>query len=346
MAIGEKMPDLHISVALCTYNGARFLREQLDSIASQTRLPDELVICDDGSGDGTMDIVRSFASNSPFPVRALANENNLGSTKNFEKAIGLCGGDIIVLSDQDDVWMPEKLWMIESEFLRSDGVGLVFTDAERVDESLRGLGSGLWDSIGFSMGERECIRNGRPFNVLLNHNVVTGATMAFRSSYRGRVMPIPSCWVHDAWITLMIAATGELAMIDKPLIRYRQHSVQQIGAPNKERYAEHMLNESRIALDEPDAYLGRSRRNHTAMIDRSLAQYASAYERLSAIDDPGVTVIMPQLEAKLKHLRARTAMSRKKWPYRLPVALRELISLRYHRYTDGGINVILKDLFL
>src|SRR5437588_7313199 len=103
------MSDERISIAMCTYNGARFLREQLDSFAAQSRLPDEVVICDDGSTDGTADIVRTFASGAPFPVHFHVNEPRLGITRNFERAAGLCTGSIIFFSDQDDVWLPDKL---------------------------------------------------------------------------------------------------------------------------------------------------------------------------------------------------------------------------------------------
>src|SRR6266704_3029265 len=103
------MSKFQISIALCTYNGARFLPEQLESIAAQTRLPDEMVVCDDRSADETTDIIRTFAKNALFPVRLEINEQKLGSTKNFEKAIRLCHGEIIAPADQDDVWNPQKL---------------------------------------------------------------------------------------------------------------------------------------------------------------------------------------------------------------------------------------------
>src|SRR5215470_8302349 len=113
----EEMRGPAISVAMCTYNGARFLAEQLGSLAAQSRLPDELVVCDDGSTDESAEIVKDFARHAPFPVRLEVNEENLGATKNFEKAIGLCRGEVIALSDQDDVWYPKKLELHESVFV-------------------------------------------------------------------------------------------------------------------------------------------------------------------------------------------------------------------------------------
>ena len=94
------MEKHRLSIALCTYNGAQFLPAQLESMAAQTRLPDELVVCDDQSTDGSVEIIKSFAHHAPFAIRLEINAKNLGSTKNFEKAIGLCRGEIIGLSDQ------------------------------------------------------------------------------------------------------------------------------------------------------------------------------------------------------------------------------------------------------
>src|ERR1700721_581226 len=105
---------MNLSIALCTYNGERFLPEQLRSIGEQSRLPDELVGCDDASTDRTLGIIEDFARQAPFPVRIEVNAANSGSTPNFAKAIGMCKGDSIVLADQDDVWVPSKLAALET----------------------------------------------------------------------------------------------------------------------------------------------------------------------------------------------------------------------------------------
>src|SRR6201999_469319 len=104
-----------LSVALCTYNGERFLPQQLASMANQTRPPDELIVCDDRSSDRTIDIVREFAASAAYPVRIFENESNLGSAANFERAIRLCEGNLIALSDQDDIWYPIRLQRSEQE---------------------------------------------------------------------------------------------------------------------------------------------------------------------------------------------------------------------------------------
>src|SRR5437899_4187103 len=145
-----------ISVALCTYNGDRFLAEQLSSILNQERLPDELVLCDDRSMDATLAMARRFAEAAPFPMRIEANASNLGSTRNFAQAIELCRGDIVVLADQDDVWFPHKLAVLERALLDDPGAGFAFSDAEMVDEHLQPIGYKLWDALRFSQPERRC----------------------------------------------------------------------------------------------------------------------------------------------------------------------------------------------
>src|SRR6266849_8380108 len=142
------MSRQYVSVALCTYNGARYLTPQLASILSQTLSPDELVICDDGSEDGTLDLLRAFSQTARFAVRIFENQHaRLGSTKNFEKAIELCTGDLIALADQDDVWRPHKLDHLCRSLGENPSAGYAFSDAELVSATGRGLGQTLWNSV-------------------------------------------------------------------------------------------------------------------------------------------------------------------------------------------------------
>ena len=205
-----------ISVAMCTYNGSRYIMEQLDSIAQQTLLPCELVVCDDGSTDSTLELLEAFSNQVSFPVRLHVNDVNLGSTKNFEKAMGFCTGDIIALADQDDVWIPSKLERIGEVFSAQPEVGVVFTDAVLVDSELRPMNLQLWKSVRFTRVQQWRLRNGGASAVLLKHNVVTGATMAFRASHRRKVLPIPQVWSHDAWIALLVSFFNRVEIIRGP----------------------------------------------------------------------------------------------------------------------------------
>jgi glycosyltransferase involved in cell wall biosynthesis len=321
--------EIRLSVALCTFNGAGHLRDQVASIRRQSRPPDELVACDDGSVDGTKEILKAFASTSRFPVRISINERTLGSTKNFEKAIALCRGDVIALSDQDDVWHLEKLREMEAAFAARPAVGAVFSDAEVVGDTLRPLGYRLWKSVGFGGTEQRLLAGGKPVDVLLKHNVVTGATMAFRSTFKDLVLPIPADWVHDAWIAFLISAVSELGIIRKPLVQYRQHPGSQIGAV-KTGFSDRVDHARRLS---PEAY--------SAVADR----YRTAYDRLRTSGwTPRHPRTMSKVLAKIRHSRARSELPRN-LARRLFFVAGELLTLRYHRFSFG-FHSAAKDLIL
>jgi glycosyltransferase involved in cell wall biosynthesis len=217
-----------ISIALCTYNGERFLAGQLASIAQQTRPADELIVCDDRSTDRTVSMIREFASSVSYPVKIFENERNLGFVANFQQAIQLCDGDMIALCDQDDIWYPCRLERTEQEFDAHPEVGLVFSDGDIIDDQDRLQGTKLWPSFGF-VGERKERMFAADYTVLAKNRFVTGATVAFRSRLREHCLPVGSGWLHDEWIVATAAGVAEVRPIDVPLIRYRQHTAQQVG---------------------------------------------------------------------------------------------------------------------
>jgi glycosyl transferase family 2 len=325
------MDEQHLSVAMCTYNGACFLPEQLGSIATQTTLPGELVVCDDRSTDESVEIVRNFARHAPFTVRLEINEENLGSTKNFEKAIGLCQGEIIALADQDDVWSPEKLSCLADVLGHDERIGAVFSDAELVDEDSRPLAGTLWSSFIFTSSEQKKFGRGQGLRVLLKHATVTGATMAFRSKFRGLTLPIPSGQVHDHWTALLIASVSHLAAIKKPLMQYRKHPSQQIGTPSTSSLWQTVDNSKHVPRDY---YLGEAKR------------FGEVFERLCDRCErfrphPCALSLIRQ---KIAHRRARGSFPRSKL-LRLPFLIREAATFRYWRYSDG-LGSVAKDLLV
>lgn len=224
-----------ISVALCTYQGARYLPEQLESIAAQTRQPDELVVCDDGSRDETLSLLTDFASQVSFPVHIHRNEVTLGSTRNFEKAIRLCRGEYIALSDQDDWWHPKKLETL-SEVFGDQTVGAVFTNGLLMNSESKLTGSSLWDDNFFAQPDHGFGLNDDQQNAqfaLLKNNMVTGATVIFRASLRDVMLPFPAEWIHDGWIAWMLVLHSRLRAVAEPLIHYRTHQNQQVGVPGR-----------------------------------------------------------------------------------------------------------------
>lgn len=331
-----------LSVALCTYDGEAYLNEQLQSFAAQTRLPDELVVCDDRSQDGSVRVVEEFARRAPFPVRLFVNEKNLGSTKNFERAIRLCEGDLIALSDQDDVWRPDKLRRLE-EALEDRGKGLSFTNGEIVDESLRSLGRSVWEALRFGESERRMFREGRAFSVLIERNVVTGAALCFRSELREIILPLPENLVHDGgriihdgWTGIIVSAVSDLAYVPEKLFLYRQHARQQLGAMS--------------VFEEKEDGPGAAARLRAAARRRNLFSTELEYlrgvrERLS--NPAGFDVraeVSDELSARLKHLETRATLPDGRIR-RAPRVLRELLARRYHLYSNGFASAA-KDLWL
>jgi glycosyltransferase involved in cell wall biosynthesis len=311
---------------MCTYNGAQFLDEQLASIVAQTRLPDELVICDDCSTDKTRALLTTFAATSPIKIKLKINQIRLGSTKNFEQAIRLCEGDIIALCDQDDIWLPEKLALTEEAFTTNPVIDLAFTDGELIDEQGNSLHYRLWEAYRVDIDK---LRSDTSYELLDRREAITGTTMAFRSCYKELVLPIPENipLIHDGWIALMIAHLGELYPIDKPLIKYRQHRAQQLGAPARN-------------IDVQTGLIEGARRETD--FDQELRRMEAAHQRLTEFVDDFAVKGLENIEAILKHCRMRKAVSQKKWSH-LPEMFSELIGGRYHRYSNG-FSSFFKDL--
>lgn len=323
-------PRSMISIALCTYNGAAYLPEQLRSIAAQSRLPDELVICDDRSTDGTVEILEEFAAWAPFPVQVLVNVDNLGSTRNFEKAINKCSGDVIVLSDQDDSWCANRLQATEDVLAKHPNAGAVFFDADIVDNNLKPLGYRLWETVQFNRRQRRQFKEGNAFEALLAHNVVAGTTLAFRAKLRNLIVPIPPQWVHDGWIAILISAVSDVVCIDLPLIRYRQHSSQQIGG-RRPSIAKQLADTQ--APCNSETYRQRPE------------PFRRVYERLEEATEYEVPQRVKDLvKEKIRHMSRRAKLPANRLS-RFPEIAAELVSNRYRRFGYGWRGV-LRDLLV
>jgi glycosyltransferase involved in cell wall biosynthesis len=241
------------SVAMCTYNGEKYIKTQLESILNQTVAIDEIIICDDGSNDKTIAIVAQIQFENPNKIYLYQNPVNLGSNKNFEKAISKCTGDYIFLSDQDDLWKKQKVEKIIQYFSKNPSTEAVFTNADLInDSSEKFTESSLWNSVYFMEEELT-----KPIN-LYNHikfrsNIVTGATLCFKKEIKDLILPIPTVqeFYHDEWIAIIIASRNNLAYLTDKLISYRIHSGQQIGTNGS-----HKINKSKKHLLMSNHILG------------------------------------------------------------------------------------------
>ena len=216
-----------IDILLATYNGEKYIREQIESILNQTYKNINLIISDDNSKDGTREILKEYEKKDDR-VKLYFQEKNLGYIKNFEFLLKKVGNDYYMLSDQDDVWLQQKVEKT-METLEKENADLVFGDLEVVNENLKTIYPSFGDFMLLNRKIKKCINS---YEVNYLYNCVTGCTMLSKKEYIKKILPIPSeskYIVHDHWIGIMVALNGKLAYMPEKYIKYRQHGNNQIG---------------------------------------------------------------------------------------------------------------------
>lgn len=214
---------------MATYNGARYLPAQLQSFLDQTRCPDELVITDDQSSDETAEVVAEFARRAPFPVLFHRNDVRLGIHDNFARASQICSGQIILFSDQDDVWLPPHVQCIVAPMEADPAVGLVVTNSTYVDAELKPDGSDLWSASRFTAADHRRCHKGHQFPHWARHHVVAGHAMGFRASLRRIILPFSHRWMYDHWIAMLGVAFTRGLCLDQRVTLHRHHASQFVG---------------------------------------------------------------------------------------------------------------------
>ena len=247
------------SVAMAVYNGEKYIREQLDSILSGEMVPDEIVISDDASTDGTVQIVEeyleSYSNTSKTVIKLLHSETNQGFAENFKKAIESCSGDIILLSDQDDIWEPRKLLLISrvmkkrkeikvlgTSFILIDKDGRTIEDYMKLPEADieegRRLYPELFEKPRRGWSNNNLFRRAMSENALVEvmpeeimfHNICQGACLAFRGNIKQDILRnIRTDIPHDWQIALIGAGMSGFYFYNKKLIRYRLHEANAVG---------------------------------------------------------------------------------------------------------------------
>ena len=231
---------MKISVAFIVYNGAKYMRTQLDSILAQTHKVDEIIVCDDASSDTTKEILEEYKKSYPDLFFLHYNNKNIGPTKNIEKAIQACTGDIILLADQDDYWETNKVETIFEWFEANPTMKGLFTNGSLMNSKgeLDNKYS-LWDTMSFPYKD---IKNNNDLKLYINtvENSVTGASLAILNNlpFLKKPFPVIKHLVHDRWIAMNLAENNSLGILEDKLIRYRIHSAQAIGGmtENIEKY--------------------------------------------------------------------------------------------------------------
>lgn len=207
-----------VSIALATYNGEQYLKEQLDSILEQSYTDIEIIVCDDCSTDSTQKILEEYQKkDSRF--KFYINERNLGFKKNFEKCISLCNGKYIALSDQDDVWTKDHIERLVSKIGEND---LICGNAYLSNSDLTDSGTTLFDTldIDFLPESKQAW-----FFYLIHHGIIQGACTLFKKELIQKALPIPdSVRFHDYWLSLVAAANNGIKYLSENcLLYYRQH---------------------------------------------------------------------------------------------------------------------------
>lgn len=318
MAVSRRpLSSPRISVALCTHNGSAFVAEQVRSILAQTLPVHEIVLGDDDSGDDTIAIVRQLVDASDVELVVREHRPGLGVRGNFADAIAATTGDVVALSDQDDVWHPERLAALVPRLAERD---LVHSDARLVNAELQPLGVSLLESLEATHWELDCLAAGEALPVLLRRNLVTGATVVMRGDFARESLPIPDGWLHDEWLAMLAAIDGSLALVPEALTDYRQHGGNEVGA-------------RRMSLVDKWKHLreqGSGAHRRKALRATTLAQ--AAYDRGIGDDETRALLV-----AKARHERTRLGLPT--WyPARVPAIARGLVNGRYGAFSRGAIE--------
>lgn len=201
-----------ISIALATYNGSRYIEEQLNSILNQTYTHIELIVVDDSSTDDTFSTLKKYADQHSN-INIYKNDTNLGINKTFDRAINLCKGSYIAISDQDDIWVPHKLEKLLDNMKNNV---LVYSHSALIDEK--------GGSLNRNMTQMSSLYEGGDPRSLILYNRAPGHTFLFRSDLKQHILPIPKHCYFDAWIALIATNLQSIGFVKEPLVLHRMHS--------------------------------------------------------------------------------------------------------------------------
>ncbi|BAU33140.1 glycosyltransferase family 2 protein [Microcella alkaliphila] len=315
-----------VSVALCTHNGERFVGQQVTSILNQTVPVDEIVVGDDASRDGTVAVIEAAVADArgrglEIDLTIVRREAPLGVAKNFEDTVARTTGDLVALSDQDDVWPADRLARLIPVF-SDPAVMLVHSDARLVDADGVPTGGLLLDTLDATVRERNALTSGHAFDVLLRRNLITGATAVMRGPFARGALPIGEGWIHDEWFAMVAALSGGVRLVPEPLLDYRQHGGNQIGA-------------SAVDWERRRQKLTEARDERAA---RLIARAASIAEFADAHPEVANARIRETLHRKLAHERWRASLPVSRVA-RVPRVAAAAVGGRYHRYNRGLIDV-------
>jgi glycosyltransferase involved in cell wall biosynthesis len=207
-----------VAVVVATYNGATYLRQQLESIVQQTYKPSQIIIVDDDSLDDTLQVANNFAAHHP-EVMVVQNETRIGYIKNFEKGMLIATASYVALSDQDDIWMPHKL---ETLLANIGDQMLAYSDSELIDANGQLLNQKM-----------SSIKNQLAYHTPIMYAIgawAPGHAMLFKKELVDKAAPFPALVTHDFWLGFVATCYSRVVYVNEPLVHYRQHTQNAIGA--------------------------------------------------------------------------------------------------------------------
>lgn len=309
-----------VSICLATFDGARYLPALLESLLAQSEPPDQIVACDDASGDATPALLEHFAASSPVPTRVVGQPVRVGIAANFDRALREASGDVLLICDQDDVWHADKVATLRSLFAERPALLAAFHDSRLVDAAGADLRRTLWEATRLAGRRRARLAGDGAFAELVAHPRVVGHSLAISATLRDLVLPIPAEAPYDLWLVRLAAAAGPIAPLERALVSHRLHAASAVGLP------------SSLSLG---ARLGRLEREREAY-RREAAGLAALERRLAerlpeALDGTARRLI----GAKSRHVLRRAELSRAARPAGLALVAGELAAGRYHRFSNG-----------
>jgi hypothetical protein len=262
-------------VVMATYNGSAYLNDQLNSIATQTRPPLRVLVADDGSIDGTIELLHQWQLRDVLPIQLLSAAGHLGSCRSFERALGASRAPYLMPADQDDLWDVDKAErlldaMAEQERLHGKEVPLlVHTDLRLINARGELLASSFHRYVGLRPQQHD-------WRSLAIQNVVTGCSLVVNRACLQAALPFPAeAVLHDWWLALVAARLGSITYLGEPGLSYRQHGSNAVGARGRRQQF------GRVSLA-----LARGRQGATALVRPGLAQLQACGERFSAHFSP------------------------------------------------------------
>lgn len=250
-----------VSVVMATYNGAKYVREQLDSILAQTYPNFEIVVIDDNSTDETYEILKEYSKHQK--VRVFRNSENLGVTANFEKVMRLANGELIAISDQDDIWMHDKLATLVEHL---GNCTLTYANSTLIDAEGMPVGKTLQQQLKIRPLE------GKQDRAFYFSNCIPGHAMLFRKTLLDYALPLPKHTMYDQWLAFASARLNGITYLNRTLVQYRQHSRSVVNAPRE------LKKDRRLSRHLPGYQLRKLERRAAAAHNRanSLRDFANS----------------------------------------------------------------------